>query len=99
MAQRYSPLLDTTGLPANDLPRRSSLAGSDSDDSGSEVSYRDQLDIEPFHEKEDRRFQDEPSMEDDIGGGTGGQPRRVRISFFSCMLVKVVVQLSVQAPS
>jgi hypothetical protein len=75
MSQQYSPLLDTGHLPSNDLPRRrSSLSESDSD---SDVSYRDQLDTEPFNEKGDSRFQDEPTLEDEIG--VDGQPRRVSL--------------------
>lgn len=46
------------------------------DDSGSEVSYHDNLQDEPFDEK-DRRFQDEPNMEDGDGQGFVIEPRRV----------------------
>jgi len=52
-------------------PRRESLSLSSED---SDISYRDNLDDEPFDEK-DRRFQDESAMED--GEGYDVEPRRV----------------------
>ena len=52
-------------------PRRESLSLSSED---SDISYRDNLDDEPFDEK-DRRFQDESAMED--GEGYDVELRRV----------------------
>lgn len=75
MAQRYSPLYDSAPLPTTESPRRTSIAESSSD---SDISYRDNLDDEPFDEKrEDSRFQDEPSMENEVG--YDAQPRRVSL--------------------
>jgi hypothetical protein len=49
--------------------------------SGSDISYNDPLDVEPFNEKlsgSDSRFQDEPALEDGDEGSRFLGSRRVR---------------------
>jgi len=47
--------------------------------SGSDISYNDPLDVEPFNEKRsDSRFQDEPALEDGDEGSRFLGSRRVR---------------------
>lgn len=65
-----SPGIDSFQLQDRS-PRRDSLSLSSED---SDISYRDNLDDEPFGEK-DRRFQDEGTMED--GEGYITEPSRV----------------------
>lgn len=60
------------------MEERSPLKSGISLDSNSDVSYRDNLDDEPFNEK-DRRFVDEPNMEDGDGEGFPVEPRRVSL--------------------
>jgi dipeptidyl aminopeptidase len=63
-------------------PRRDSLSSL----ADSEVSYKDNLDVEPFDEKAkhrgDVRFHDEPTMEDGEEG-YAVEPRRVCSCWFS----------------
>jgi hypothetical protein len=50
--------------------------------SGSDISYNDPLDVEPFNEKRsgsDSRFQDEPALEDGDEGSRFLGSRRVRL--------------------
>lgn len=80
--QAYESIrLDSRPSPPRDRDnRRDSLDSANSGDS--EVSYRDNLDVEPFDEKVgsggDARYTDEPVMEDGEGGFSM-QPRRVSL--------------------
>lgn len=69
---------DRVGGDAIQLEDRSPSRQSEEslDDTDSDVSYRDNLEDEPFNEK-DRRFQHEPHMEDGEGEGYPVEPRRV----------------------
>jgi len=71
MAQQYSSLPEDIAL--DDRPLRARRSDSISSASDSEVSYTDPMDIEPFDEKRDNRFQDEPAEE----SGFPMEPRRV----------------------
>jgi hypothetical protein len=75
MSQAYSTLPAVGALdesPPNDLKRSLSIS------SGSDISYADPLDEEPFSEKGDSRFQDEPRLEDgDESSGFVSGTRRV----------------------
>jgi len=82
MSQPYSSLPEAIAL--NDTPpeRKRSLSMS-SAGSGSDISYNDPLDVEPFDEKRlgsDSRFQDEPRLEDGDEGSKFLGSRRVRLN-------------------
>lgn len=61
------------GIRLDDIPRSPRRSDSLSDDS--DISYRDNLDDEPFQDEKDRRFNEEGHMED--GDGYAIEPRRV----------------------
>lgn len=71
MSQEYSSLPE--GIAMDDRPARAKRSDSISSASDSDVSYTDPLEIEPFDEKRDNRFQDEPAEE----SGFPMEPRRV----------------------
>ncbi len=70
----YAPVGDES-IALEDRPP-SLIPDGMTDDSDSDVSYLDNLEDEPFEEK-DRRFQDEPNMEDGDGEEYPLEPRRV----------------------
>lgn len=73
--QQYSRLSsDNPGIQLGDVAPHPRPSLSDSDDSDDVIVYRDNLEDEPFAEK-DRRFNDEGRMED--GEGYSVESRRV----------------------
>jgi len=77
MSQQYSSIPE--GVSTGDTlgERKRSLSMS-SVGSGSDISYNDPLDVEPFNEKRsDSRFQDEPALEDGDEGSRFLGSRRV----------------------
>lgn len=79
MSQPYNSLPEAIAL--NDTPPERKRSLSMSSASGSDISYNDPLDVEPFDEKRgDSRFQDEPILEEgDESAGFVSGTRRVRI--------------------
>lgn len=77
MSQPYDSLPNAVSL--NDtLPERKRSLSMSSVGSGSDISYNDPLDVEPFSEKRlDSRFQDEPALEDGDEGSRFLGSRRV----------------------
>jgi hypothetical protein len=80
MSQPYSSIPEV--MPLNDTsPERKRSLSLSSIGSGSDISYDDPLDVEPFDEKRvgsDSRFQDEPRLEDGDEGARFLGSRRVR---------------------
>lgn len=76
MAPDYARLSQdrSEGIRLDDVSTPSRRSASISDDS--EISYRDNLEDEPFQDEKDRRFNQEGLMED--GEGYSVEPRRVR---------------------
>jgi hypothetical protein len=80
MSQQYSSVPEAVSLDDTMGERKRSLSIS-SIGSGSDISYNDPLDVEPFNEKRsgsDSRFQDEPALEDGDEGSRFLGTRRVR---------------------
>jgi hypothetical protein len=81
MSQQYSSIPKGVSLDDTMAERKRSLSIS-SIGSGSDISYNDPLDVEPFNEKRsgsDSRFQDEPALEDGDEGSRFLGSRRVRL--------------------
>jgi hypothetical protein len=81
MSQQYSSVPEAVSLDDTMGERKRSLSIS-SIGSGSDISYNDPLDVEPFNEKRsgsDSRFQDEPALEDGDEGSRFLGSRRVRL--------------------
>jgi hypothetical protein len=77
MSQQYSSIPEAVPLDDTVPERKRSLSIS-SIGSGSDISYNDPLDVEPFNEKRsDSRFQDEPALEDGDEGSRFLGSRRV----------------------
>jgi hypothetical protein len=79
MSQPYSSLPEgASSTETSSTERKRSLSIS-SIGSGSDISYNDPLDVEPFDEKRgtDSRFQDEPALEDGDEGSRFLGSRRV----------------------
>jgi hypothetical protein len=79
MSQQYSSIPEAVSLDDTMGERKRSLSIS-SVGSGSDISYNDPLDVEPFNEKRsDSRFQDEPALEDGDEGSRFLGSRRVGV--------------------